>query len=91
MKPILALALAMVAVPAVAQQVPQSMPATTASPAPDPVGGYAPPPSPPAPPGAVFQPGPTPDQAFPHPPPLANYPFCKRGQFDKCRQRNDPK
>ena len=92
MRAILAVALAAIAIPAVAQDVPQSAPATTAGPtAPDPVGGYAPPPAPPAPPGAVFQPGPTPDQAFPPPPPLANYPFCKRGQFDKCKQRNDPK
>ena len=46
---------------------------------------------PPAPPGAIIQPGPTPTEAFPPPPPLPSYPFCKRGQFDNCMQRNDPK
>lgn len=58
----------------------------------DPVGGYAP-----AGPGysggtpgagarVVFQPAPTPDQAFPAPAPLASYPICKKGQFDHCMQ-----
>jgi hypothetical protein len=29
----------------------------------------------------------TPTQAFPPPAPLANYPICKKGQYDQCRQR----
>jgi hypothetical protein len=99
MKPILTLALAAIAVPAFAQDLPpaspsapQSVPASAPDPnAPDPVGGYAPPPAPPAPPGANIQPGLTPDQAFPPPAPLASYPVCKKGQFDNCIQRNDPK
>ena len=32
-----------------------------------------------------------PDEAYPAPPPLAHYPFCKPGQFDKCMERNSPK
>lgn len=58
----------------------------------DPVGGYQP--SQPATtgtpgPGAnvVFQPAPPPSQAYPAPAPLESYPICKRGQYDKCRQR----
>ena len=36
----------------------------------------------------VFVPNPqTPSEAFPPPPPKAEYPICKRGQFDGCRQR----
>ena len=36
----------------------------------------------------VFVPNPqTPTEAFPPPPPKAEYPICKRGQFDGCRQR----
>lgn len=40
-------------------------------------------------PGATvrFQPSMSPDQAFPPPAPLASYPICKRGQYDKCMQR----
>jgi len=47
----------------------------------------------PRPPGAtvVFKEAPPPDVAFPPPAPLAKYPVCKRGQFDKCVQRHDPK
>lgn len=59
----------------------------------DPRGGYEPttplfstPPQPGQP--VVFVPNPlTPAQAYPAPPPLPYYPLCKRGQFDKCRQR----
>jgi hypothetical protein len=29
----------------------------------------------------------TPTEAFPPPAPKADYPLCKRGQFDGCRQR----
>ncbi len=38
-------------------------------------------------PGAtvVFRPAPTPDQAFPPPPPMKSYPPCKRGQYDNCK------
>jgi hypothetical protein len=59
----------------------------------DPRGGYQPtaplfsaPPQPGQP--VIFVPNPlTPAQAYPAPPPLEHYPLCKRGQFDKCRQR----
>lgn len=92
MKPILALALAGFAMPAIAQTAPQTTPVAATDPnAPDPVGGYSTPPQPPAPPGTIIQPGPTPTEAFPPPPPLPDYPYCKRGQFDNCKQRNDPK
>ena len=57
-----------------------------------PAGGYAP--SGPAitggTPGStlppVYRPAPTPDQAFPPPPAQAEYPICKKGQYDSCRQ-----
>lgn len=95
MKLIVFAAIATLAVPALAQETPQSAPApatTGASAEPQP-GGYAPPPAPPPPPGAtvVFKEAPPPDVAFPPPAPLASYPVCKRGQFDKCVQRHDPK
>jgi hypothetical protein len=78
-----------VTMPALAQE----NPASTQPPPADPPGGYAPPPAPPPPPGAtiVFQPAPPPDVAFPPPARLTSYPPCKRGQFDKCVQRHDPK
>ena len=84
------------ATPAMAQDMPaQATPTTTAVPA-DPVGGYQP--SHPAimgtlPPGVkpVYVPAPSPDEAYPAPPPLAHYPICKPGQFDKCMERNSPK
>ncbi|TPG12099.1 hypothetical protein [Sphingomonas oligophenolica] len=34
----------------------------------------------------VYRPAPTPDQAYPAPAPLAKYPLCKKGQYDKCMQ-----
>jgi len=82
-----------VTVPALAQENPAPTQPPLAQSAGDPPGGYAPPPAPPPPPGAtvVFQPAPPPDVAFPPPAPLASYPPCKRGQFDKCVQRHDPK
>lgn len=33
------------------------------------------------------QPSMSPAQAYPAPAPLAEYPICKKGQTDKCRQR----
>ncbi len=65
---------------------------TTASTTEDPVGGYqpaTPPMSAPPAPGAtvVFQQAPAPEIAYPAPAPLAEYPICKKGQYDKCRQR----
>jgi len=35
----------------------------------------------------VFQPGQSVAQAYPAPAPLAKYPVCKKGQYDKCIQR----
>lgn len=89
MKLMLLAALA-VAMPAVAQETPA--PQTAATTTADPVGGYQPSQpalSGPAQPGVkpTFVQAPPPDQAFPPPPPLAKYPICKRGQFDKCMQR----
>lgn len=56
-----------------------------------PAGGYQPanPPMTGGAPGApvVFQPSQSPSQAFPPPAPQENYPVCKKGQYDKCRQR----
>jgi hypothetical protein len=45
-------------------------------------------PTPPQP-GAtiVFQQAPAPDVAYPAPAPMAQYPICKKGQYDNCRQR----
>ena len=45
------------------------------------------------PPGVkpVYVQAPSPDEAYPAPPPLAHYPICKPGQFDKCLERNSPK
>ena len=62
----------------------QSMPApATPMASGDPVGGYQPATAPTA---GVFQAAPTPDQAYPAPAPLAHYPVCKKGEFDKCIQ-----
>ena len=93
MKLVLLMAAIAVSLPAFAQNTPDSAQPVPARSAGDPPGGYAPPPTPPPPPGAtvVFQPAPPPDVAFPPPAPLASYPPCKRGQFDKCLQRNSPK
>lgn len=70
-------------------QQPAQQPMANA-PAGDPTGGYQPsaPPlsgSPMAGQQVIFQAGPSPDQAYPAPAPLAEYPVCKRGQTDKCR------
>jgi hypothetical protein len=59
------------------------------------IGGYAPTAplftggvTPPAGSQVIFVPNPqTATEAFPPPPPKADYPVCKRGQFDGCRQR----
>lgn len=66
--------------------------ATTTAATEDPVGGYqpaTPPLSAPVAPGTtvVFQQAPAPDVAYPAPAPLAEYPICKKGQYDNCRQR----
>jgi hypothetical protein len=57
----------------------------------DPVGGYAPTGSAVSggTPGTAptFRAAPTPAEAYPAPAPLAKYPVCKKGQFDKCMQR----
>jgi hypothetical protein len=57
-------------------------------------GGYAPATPPmagPAPAGATVQfvPSQSPDQAFPPPPAQASYPWCRPGQFDNCREREN--
>lgn len=86
MKLILLAAAVAIASPAVAQDTTKPVDTTPPQPA-----GYQPPPQPPAPPGAVYVQAPPPNVAFPPPAPLADYPYCKRGQFDQCKQRNDPK
>jgi len=88
MKLILFAAAIAVALPAAAQETAKPIDTTPPQPA-----GYQPPPQPPVPPGVtpVYVQAPPPEVAFPPPPPQADYPFCKRGQFDKCKQRNDPK
>ena len=58
----------------------------------DPVGGYqptTPPMTTPPPPGAtvVFKQSASPSEAYPAPAPMAEYPICKKGQYDNCRQR----
>jgi hypothetical protein len=84
------------ATPALAQTTPDGTPMPTTDEAQttdDPRGGYAPATplfsSPPQPGQPVrFVPNTlTPTQAFPPPAPLPSYPICKRGQYDKCRQR----
>ena len=75
--------------------LPQDAPVQAAPPADTParLGGLAPaspwPNGPPAPgQQVVFVPNPqTPSEALPPPPPRENVPFCKRGQFDGCKQR----
>lgn len=58
----------------------------------DPAGGYQP--TVPALSGqpqpgqqVIFQPSKSPTEAYPPPAPLAEYPICKKGQYDNCRQR----
>ena len=72
-----------------AQSAPTAAPAADGE---DPKGGYQPanPPMQGTPqPGAqvIFQAAPPPSQAYPAPAPLQNYPICKKGQYDNCRQR----
>lgn len=98
---ILILAALAIASPAAAQTAPDPA-QTTAEAAPvapatstdvataTPAGGYGPVTTNLAvPPGAtvVYRQAPTPDQAYPAPAPLAKYPVCKKGQYDKCIQR----
>ena len=71
----------------------QTMPAPAAD-GTTPMGGYQP--SQPAlngtaTPGVAptFQAAPSPSEAYPAPAPLASYPVCKAGQYDKCIQRSD--
>lgn len=81
--------------PAMATPPPQSTDTMSAPMAGQPMGGMTaggyqpsvPATTGPAQPGAVvrFQAAPSPDQAYPAPAPLASYPVCRRGQFDKCR------
>ncbi|WP_326523985.1 hypothetical protein [Sphingomonas sp.] len=87
---LLATALAFGATAATAQDTPA--PAPVAADATTPTGGYQPPAPPmawPPPPGAqvIFQPSQSPTQAYPPPAALDSYPICKKGQYDKCRQR----
>jgi len=93
---IILLAALAAATPVMAQDMPAQTTTTTTTVPADPVGGYQP--SHPAimgtlPPGQkpVYVQAPSPDEAYPAPPPLAHYPFCKPGQFDKCMERNSPK
>lgn len=78
--------------PAAPPAAPMSAPMPAQTTGGDPVGGYqpsAPALSGPVTPGAtvVFQAAQSPDQAYPAPAPLAKYPVCKKGQYDKCIQR----
>lgn len=88
---VLAAALAFTGTAATAQDA-----AAPAAPAPaateTPTGGYqpsAPPLSGTPQPGqqVVFQASKSPDEAYPAPPAQESYPVCKKGQYDKCRQR----
>lgn len=71
------------------QQAGTAAPMTTGSATP--VGGYQP--STPAMTGTmtpgvqpIFRQAPSPEQAYPAPAPMAEYPICKAGQYDSCRQ-----
>ncbi|GGO96673.1 hypothetical protein [Stakelama pacifica] len=94
MKLILMTAALVMGAPALAH-APQDMSTTTAQSASGDAampGGYEPsqPPMPMQPePGqkVIFQPSPPVSQAFPPPAPKAEYPVCKRGETDGCRQR----
>jgi hypothetical protein len=78
---------------AVAQTAPAAQDVQTVD---DPKGGYQPAGpalSGPVTPGTtvVVMPSKSPSEAYPAPAPLASYPWCNAGQFDNCKQRNDPK
>lgn len=91
----LAAALAMTGTAAIAQDTtaPAEAPAPSAAPAGEtPAGGYQP--STPALSGqpapgqqVIFQAAKSPAEAYPPPAPMESYPICKKGQYDKCRQR----
>jgi hypothetical protein len=40
--------------------------------------------------GKIVNPSPSVEQAFPPPPPKADYPWCSRAVTDGCKQRRDP-
>ncbi|OYY89506.1 MAG: hypothetical protein B7Y45_11655 [Sphingomonas sp. 28-66-16] len=94
---ILAAAAAAIASPALAQSSSSTgMDQSMQAPSGDPIGGYQPAHpalSGPVTPGTriIYQQAPSPDQAYPAPPPLDHYPICKRGQYDHCRDPNSPK
>lgn len=78
--------------PAMQQQAPMAGQPMGATGGTESKGGYmpsTPPLSGPATPGATVrvQPSMSPAQAFPPPAPKAEYPICKKGQTDGCRQR----
>ncbi|WP_174297272.1 hypothetical protein [Sphingomonas bacterium] len=86
MKLILLAATAALALPGLARAQ------TAQTPTPAPTGGYQP--SGPAMQGTmqpgvqpVYQPAPSPSQAYPAPAPLASYPVCRKGQYDGCIER----
>jgi hypothetical protein len=97
MKLLFLTAAAVIALPAAAQtttsdQTTTDQTMTDPTPAQDPPGGYMPPAPPlsgPVTPGTdvIFKASAPPSQAFPAPPPMDEYPICKPGQFDDCRQR----
>ena len=73
--------------------VAQDQPAAEAAPAEAEPPGAAeqlPPPSVPAGATVVFKPSVPVAQAYPAPAPKAEYPWCKRGMTDGCKQRHDP-
>lgn len=80
--------------PADAAPMPQaSTPAPMTTGSGDPTGGYAPTGSalsggtPGATVAPTFRAAPSPAEAYPAPAPMAKYPVCKKGQYDKCIQR----
>ncbi len=86
MKLMIATALAIFAVPAIAQDTPAPAPApTTAEP--------APPAAPATDPAAAPAPAPTmgPATETPAPAPQASYPLCSKTVTDGCRERNSRK
>ena len=75
---------------AIAQDQPAPDTAMPEMTAPD-AAAQLPPPPPPAPGSTVvFQPSVPVAQAYPPPAPKAEYPWCKRGVTDGCKQRHDP-